>query len=90
MSLRDTLASTAERIASHGTHSERSVLEDVAIAARSMCPGASAALVDWNGSEIMRLRAFSVVHRVLLREIATADLRGVVPLTDAASAARAA
>ena len=34
---------------------------------RRVCPGAAAALVDWGGAEIARLRAFGIVHGVVLR-----------------------
>ena len=36
---------------------------------RGLCPGAAAALVDWAGPEIVRLRAFGIVHGALLREL---------------------
>jgi hypothetical protein len=45
------------------------ILEALAAAARTLCPGAAAALVDWEGPEIARLRAFGIVHGALLRDL---------------------
>lgn len=90
MSLEDTLERTADEIARHGTHSELTVLEELAIAAGRMCPGAAAALVDWNGPEVTRLRAFGVVHGALVREIASRQVRDVAWLPAAPSTGRAA
>jgi hypothetical protein len=66
MELEEILARTAERIVEHGTHTETRVLEAVSAATRDVCPGAAAALVDWDGSEITRLRAFGIVHGAVL------------------------
>lgn len=63
------LGLTAERIAAEGTASERRILDILADAARSIAPGVAAALEDWDGSEIARLRAFGIVHGVLVREL---------------------
>ncbi|HUF32898.1 MAG TPA: hypothetical protein VMN58_06780 [Acidimicrobiales bacterium] len=71
MSLEQLLARTAQKIATQRTESESMVLEEFAIAARHLCPGAAAALVDWTGTEIARLRAFGIVHCALLRAAAT-------------------
>ena len=38
----------------------------VADVARGWRPGAASALVDWEGSEVARLRAFGVLHGVVL------------------------
>ncbi|HEX6418782.1 MAG TPA: hypothetical protein VFZ77_09800 [Acidimicrobiales bacterium] len=62
------LESTAYRIAEHGTWSESAVLEALADAARDRCPVGAAALVDWEAPEVTRLRAYSIVHGILLRE----------------------
>jgi hypothetical protein len=32
-------------------------------------PGAAAALIDWNGSEVARQRAFGVAHGVVMGEL---------------------
>lgn len=60
------LGQVAERVVEHGTLTEARVLHAVAAASQEACPGAAAALVDWNGSEIARLRAFGIVHGVVL------------------------
>jgi hypothetical protein len=67
--LHELLDATAHRIASRGTHGESVVLEALAAAARTLCPGAAAALVDWEGPEVARLRAFGIVHGALLRDL---------------------
>jgi hypothetical protein len=60
------LEALAERIAERGTDSERLALHAVHDATRWTASGAAAALVDWDGSETMRLRAFGVLHGVVL------------------------
>lgn len=84
----------ADRIVEHGTPSESAALTTLADAAHAQSPGAAQALVDWAGSEIARLRAFSVVTRVLLRDrsvtergSAMAALAALARSTDAALAA---
>lgn len=69
MNLSTILNRTAERIVTDGTPTESRTLEALAAATRDLCPGAAAALVDWNGSEIARLRAFGIVHGVVLGEL---------------------
>lgn len=69
MNLNEFLDRTADRIAGSGTETEPRALEAMAAAARNLNPGAAAALVDWDGSEIARLRAFGIVHGTLLREL---------------------
>ncbi len=64
--LAELLNSAAQSIVSDGTQSQRPVLEHVSAAAGQASPGAAAALVDWSGSEIARLRAFGIVHGVVL------------------------
>lgn len=64
--LEGVLDHVAERVVEHGTLTEARVLEAMADASQEACPGAAAALVDWNGSEIARLRAFGIVHGVVL------------------------
>lgn len=72
MTLNDLLDHDADRVVSNGTKTELAVLEAMAVAARDLNPGATAALVDWGGSEIARLRAFGIVHGMLLRELPSA------------------
>lgn len=69
MELNEILNRTADRIVSDGTHAESRTLQAMESAARDLSPGAAAALVDWNGSEIARLRAFGIVHGVLLQDL---------------------
>ena len=63
------LALVAERITEHGTAAEARVLELVSAAVHRTNPGAAAALVDWNGAEIARLRAFGLVHGVVVADL---------------------
>lgn len=69
MELNELLSGTADRIVANGTQVETSTLQLMASEAQDLNPGAAAALVDWDGSEIARLRAFGIVHGVLLREL---------------------
>jgi hypothetical protein len=63
------LEDAAYRIAEEGTATERRLLEAMAQVASESAPGASAALVDAEGSEASRLRAYGVVHSHLLDEL---------------------
>ena len=67
--LAELLDRTAHRVVDDGTPSRSQTLQAMAAATRGLCPGAAAALVDWNGSEIARLRAFGIVHGVALRDL---------------------
>lgn len=69
MELNELLNRTAGHIVADGTRTESLTLQAMASAAGNLNPGAAAALVDWDGSEIARLRAFGIVHGVLLREL---------------------
>lgn len=69
MELNELLNRTADHIVADGTQTESLTLQAMASAAGNRNPGAAAALVDWDGSEIARLRAFGIVHGVLLREL---------------------
>ncbi|MET1058783.1 MAG: hypothetical protein ABWX84_04270 [Nocardioides sp.] len=73
------LALVAERIVEHGTASEARLLRHLSGAVRSVTPGAAAALVDWNGAEVARQRAFGVVHGVVLADL---DLQAQTALLD--------
>jgi len=72
-SLSDLLDGIAERIAEHGTDTERPALHAVHDAVRWCSPGSAAALVDWDGSETMRLRAFGMLHGVALNVLGPED-----------------
>lgn len=61
MELNEILNRTADCIVADGTRAESRTLQAMEAAARDLCPGAAAALVDWNGTEIARLRAFGIV-----------------------------
>jgi hypothetical protein len=67
------LEASAEQIAAHGTATERLALHAVHDVARWSAPGAAAALVDWDGSETARLRAFGVLHGVVLGVLGPED-----------------
>lgn len=67
--LSENLDRIAYRIADAGTLTEFAALEALASAAREATPGAALALADWNGTEIARLRAFGIVHGVVLRDL---------------------
>jgi hypothetical protein len=64
--LEDILTATMERLVEKGTACEARALEAMSAATRTLCPGAAAALVDWHGTEVARLRAFGIVHGVAL------------------------
>jgi hypothetical protein len=67
--LAEILDRTAHHIVDGGTSTSSRTLHALAAASRDICPGAAAALVDWDGSEIARLRAFGIVHGVVLRDL---------------------
>ncbi len=67
--LAQVLDEAAHRVAELGTGSERRLLEAMAEVAGESAPGAAAALVDPEGSEASRLRAFGLVHAHLLEEL---------------------
>ena len=69
MELTDLLTSTAYRIDAEGTRTQSRILGILAAAVRRIAPGAAAALVDWEGSEIARQRAFGIVHGIVLHEL---------------------
>ncbi len=71
MELTEILDRTAHRVVAAGTASRSRTLQAMAAATHDECPGAAAALVDWEGSEIARLRAFGIVHGVVLRDLST-------------------
>lgn len=77
MNTQTTFDRIAHQIAEHGTATEAHSLETFASHAASTRPGAAAALVDWNGSEVSRLRAYSVVIGVLQRELSRDALEAV-------------
>lgn len=86
MDLQHVLDTIADRIVSRGTRSEAGSLEALAAATSALCPGAAEALVDWEGSEIARLRAFGIAHGALLADL-TSLRAEVLPAFDGAPAA---
>lgn len=77
------LAAILDRAAHHivdaGTKTEVQALRAMARAARDLRPGAASALTDWAAPEIVRLRAFGLVHGAVLRELGAMEqerLRG--------------
>ncbi|HVR32024.1 MAG TPA: hypothetical protein VMS74_04860 [Acidimicrobiia bacterium] len=62
-----TLDRIAYAIVDRGTTSERETLERLAARVALDSPGAAAALVDWTAPEIVRLRAFGIVARALVK-----------------------
>jgi hypothetical protein len=67
------LGQLAERLADEGTRAERPALQAVAYVTRRLAPGAAAALVDWWGTETARLRAYGLLHGVVLRDLDPVD-----------------
>lgn len=86
MELEKILSRTADRIVAEGTPTQARTLETLAAATRGLCPGAAAALVDWNGSEIARLRAFGIVHGVVLGDLPAITRRHLMTQLVGASA----
>jgi hypothetical protein len=80
------LDQVADRIAECGTGSERSALHALADVTRWLAPGASAALVDWDGPETSRLRAYGVLHGVALRALDRDDHAWLVGRIEGTSA----
>lgn len=68
MELQSSLTNIAHAIAEHGTRAQSSTLEVLAAAIRSTNPGVADALVDWDGTEVARLRAFGIAHGILRQE----------------------
>jgi hypothetical protein len=71
--LANVLAGVAERLAEHGTATDRFALQAVHDATRWSAPGAAAALVDWDAPEVARLRAFGELHGVAMSVLGPED-----------------
>ncbi len=76
------LDETAHRIAERGTDAERRVLEAMADVAAPSAPGAAAALVDRDGTETARLRAFGILHSHLLEVLGPREHARLLDLLD--------
>ena len=83
--LAQVLDEAAHRIAELGTGSERRLLEAMAEVAADSAPGAAAALVDQEGSETSRLRAFGLVHAHLLGALGPREHAWLLDLLDGGS-----
>ncbi len=81
------LEQVAQRVVERGTESERQALHAVADVTRWLAPGAASALVDWDGPEVVRLRAYGVLHGVVLRALDRADHSWLVDQLRGTSAA---
>lgn len=73
VALDDVLGRVAERIVESGTPVEERVLLAMAAAIRHVYPGTAAALVDRDGAEVARLRAFGVAHGVVVTVLGPRD-----------------
>ena len=81
------LEQVAQRVAERGTESEHLALHAVADVTRWLAPGAASALVDWEGAEPARLRAYGVLHGVVLRALDRDDHSWLVDRLRGTSAA---
>ncbi|WP_062464426.1 hypothetical protein [Demequina soli] len=63
-------ADLGPRLVEEGTAAHKEELERVSSAVSSLAPGAAAALVDWAGTEVSRLRAWAVARSALLEHLA--------------------
>ena len=82
--LAQVLEEAAHRVAEQGTSSERRLLEAMSEVAAQSAPGAAAALVDPDGSETSRLRAFGIVHTHLLEVLGPREHAWLLDLLDGA------
>jgi hypothetical protein len=83
--LESILDRTAQQVAESGTAEVGMILRLLSETTRHLAPGAAAALVDRDGSEVARQRAFGIVHGVVLREL---DADGRTRLLDQLTSAR--
>jgi len=76
------LEEAAHRVADLGTSSERRLLEAMSEVAAQSAPGAAAALVDRDGTEASRLRAFGFVHTHLVQALGPREHAWLLDLLD--------
>jgi hypothetical protein len=76
------LARAAYRVAEEGTASERRLLEAMAEVSAGSSAGAAAALVDWDGTETSRLRAFGLVHTHVVEVLGAREHTWLLDLVD--------
>jgi hypothetical protein len=79
----------ARQIYERGTHSAEASLTVISSAVSGTMPGTAAALIDWEGAEVLRLRAFGVAHGVAIRtldpnaqRVLLARIRGTEPTVE--------
>jgi hypothetical protein len=77
MELKLTFDRLADAILTFGTTAVRKELTEIAAQVRDEQPGAAAALIDWEGSEIARERAFAVIRNQQVREEASYRLHAI-------------
>jgi hypothetical protein len=82
--LAQVLEEAAHRLAAQGTSSESRLLEAMSEVAGQSAPGAAAALVDRDGTEASRLRAFGFVHTHLLEALGPDEHAWLLDLLDGA------
>jgi hypothetical protein len=76
------LDEAAHRIAEHGTSGEARLLAAMAKVAAASAPGAAAALVDPEGTEVSRQRAYGVVHTHLVTSLGPREHGWLLALLD--------
>ena len=76
------LDEAAHRIAEHGTSGEGRLLAAMAKVAAASAPGAAAALVDPEGTEVSRQRAYGVVHAHLVTSLGPREHERLLALLD--------
>jgi hypothetical protein len=76
------LDDAAHRIAEHGTSGEGLLLAAMAKVAAAAAPGAAAALVDPEATEVSRQRAYGVVHAHLLTSLGPIEHAWLLGLLD--------
>jgi hypothetical protein len=80
--LAQVLDEAAYHVAEQGTSSERRLLEAMSEVVAQSLPGAAAALVDREGTEVSRLRAFGLVHTHLLEVLGPREHAWILDLLD--------
>lgn len=76
------LEAAAHHVAEEGTSSERGLLEAMSEVTAQSAPGAAAALVNLEGTEVSRLRAFGIVHTHILAALGPREHRWLLDLLE--------
>lgn len=69
MNLETRMNEMAHQVVEQGTESAREHLETIAAFITGRAPGAAAALIDWDGAEIVRARAFGRAAGVIINDL---------------------